>query len=456
MKREIWDVENRGGLSAASENRGVLYRQVFDSMEELKVPSDMADRIMAGLEAEKGNLPEATAGNLSSAIVEDLSAARKQAMSFTGRGKVIVAGFGKYAVNIAACFVLALGMLTLNSTAGQQLIGIGSGEGASITSEVPVKAETDRKALRSHGNEQESALDENHDVDSGEVSDYEGRPAPVSAQNETSSVSETAGQNPASPGTDTGTASTPSSTEKQTVRSSERGSGASGSAGNRSSGNPAVSAGTPSSGGNSSRNTGTVPAVTENPSQNQSESSSAIGNNHGASPVENDPTAPEDQPEANLSPDDSSNVEPIPQELEGKRPFVFDSTHPVKELDGIEELTETMGYRPALPENLPEGWKVSSVEVIWGTTAQVIYSDGQNTVLYRTSAGATSVSSDRGTYPVVRESGIYQLEGDVEDRICLITWFFDNCSCSMAFDGAVSEEEALDWADRVPRTDVNS
>ena len=449
MNSEKWKVEDRGKSSAAPEDLGVLYRRAFDGLKDWEVPPDMTDRIMDGLKAEMGILPDVNPDIPDIVNREGLSLIREQVVDLADRGKVIIAGFGRYAASIAACFVLALGLFTVNSPAGQQIIGIGTEKGASVTSEAPVKANTGNEVSRQKGTPSQSSeagnkrskrsgMEESQSLQDTDQ-EREGSGATTTEKNVLSSEL----QNP--------TPSNISRAEKKTTRPSGNTQNAGESSSNRFSGNNA------SQSNNTVDNRSGVPAGTgtvseENPPQIINESPS-VENDNSTPPFHETPVQEENP--VNPSPaEENEDVTREPDLSEQKTPFIFDSTHPVKELTGVEELQESMGYQPALPENLPEGWGISSVEVIWGVTAQIVYSDGANSVLYRTSAGVSSISSDSGTYPVVTESGIYKLEGDDADHIRLVTWSSGDFSYSMSFDEAVKEQEALSWAKNVNLADV--
>ena len=121
----------------------------------------------------------------------------------------------------------------------------------------------------------------------------------------------------------------------------------------------------------------------------------------------------------------------------------------MKELDETDQLPEVMGYQPKLVSPVPEGWTVSSIEVIWGITAQITYTNGDDAVLYRTSAGASILNSESGSYEYRKQHGIYTLEGSSEDQISLVTWTAGGSSFSMTFNKPVGEPQALEWAGSV-------
>ena len=444
MKSKQWDVEEWMNPSALPEDLGPLYRQVFDHLDGLEVPTDMTDRIMAGLETE--NVLPVNAVSDSAPSENPFSVVRGQGLKPTGRGNVIFARFGRYAASIAACFVFAVGLFAVSNPAGQQIIGIGSEGGASVTSEMPVQAEADSTSANRRG-DYLRVPEYNNAGSNGENTEQEAAVSVPDQQEESSGTRITASVPTRS---ENGTAETGTSTanEKKTTEAAGNKSGSEEPALNNASGNttvsstPASSAGTGNSGYNDS-----VQSNLQTDTGVDSSDPSVLKNSEQAGREEETRT---ENPSAN----NPETTETVPQDTGTRRSLILDGSHSIRKLSGVEELPDVMGYQPALPESLPEGWTVSSVEVIWGMTAQILYSDGENSVLYRTSANASVVSSDSGSYAFSKESGIYRLEGDAEDRVRLITWSSGNDSYSMAFDGAVSKESALKWAERVVSTDT--
>jgi len=76
--------------------------------------------------------------------------------------------------------------------------------------------------------------------------------------------------------------------------------------------------------------------------------------------------------------------------------------------------------------------------------AQIIYSDGQNTITYRMAKGSDDISGDYTNY---EESGS-EIMGNIEvmlrgssSLISLATWTKDDCSYALSFSAQVDKEE---------------
>lgn len=401
MTDEIW-----GEISSDQEKRiKELYRDALDHLDQTEVPADMTDRIMAGLDqdqpaGENRKSDRCTGG--AESVLE----------SVIRHGKVIAVHFGKYSASVAACLVLALGIFTMTSPAGQTLAGLGDG-GAQFASELPVKAEETEP--------RESAA---HDA---APSDRENDDAEAAApQGENSSGSGSSAS--AAPPGETGRAEKPSAavsaenpagaSQKNTTVHVRQGSDAA-AAGNR------VHASKGSKG---------TPLTTGNGSGNQS---GVI--NKGDNRTDHSENKNKDGQDSK----DSDNKE------SGNKPHILDGPAALETLKDISELEEYMNYQPPVVRTMPDGWALSKIEVIWGRTAQLTYSGQDNSMIYRTAAGSVSLSSGSGSYAYSDEADGYRLEGETSDSISLVTWSTGGNSCSMSFAGPVSREDAISWASSV-------
>ncbi len=73
--------------------------------------------------------------------------------------------------------------------------------------------------------------------------------------------------------------------------------------------------------------------------------------------------------------------------------------NPFADADSIAELYESAGYNFMLPSVLPDGYTQSSCALIDGTLIQILYSCGENTILYRTEKTDGDISGDYNSYP---------------------------------------------------------
>jgi hypothetical protein len=335
----------------------------------------------------------------------------------------------------------------MNSAAGRGIIGLGTGENTSVIPEIPVKAHS----------KTEQFDEEQIPLAAPELND----PIPPYVGEQPSLKVETEEGNKKTTEEDPEASARSDAAPERKIPEAGDNSGEGSENRRIDSGGTAGSSGfadDPDSGGSASSPVERV----ETPSSGNSAPQIIIGDSSGGNvpdqgqdyqiPENSDrqtldyPSVYPDEPESTPGTDVQ-----LPEEPSGNTdpPLVFDSTHPVKELADISQLADVMGYQPAVVSPVPEGWGISSIEVIWGITAQITYSDGLDSVLYRTSAGASILNSDSGTYTSRIELGGYILEGDSEDSVSLITWTSGDSSYSMFFDRPVSQPEGLNWAGSV-------
>lgn len=120
-------------------------------------------------------------------------------------------------------------------------------------------------------------------------------------------------------------------------------------------------------------------------------------------------------------------------------------TNPIVDTKGIDDVKKAVPFELLVPGKLPARYKIGSSSVISGELAQIIYSDGSNTITYRAAKGAENVSGDYTTY---EDSDVEKI-GDIEvtlkgnnSLINLATWIKGGCSYSLSFSTGI-EKKAL-------------
>ena len=128
-------------------------------------------------------------------------------------------------------------------------------------------------------------------------------------------------------------------------------------------------------------------------------------------------------------------------------------TNPMVQSEDLEALRAAAPFALSVPTDLPEGWKVESTTLIGGTLAQVVYSDGTNTVTYRMAEGTEDVSGDYNAYPWTAETeadGVtVTLKGQEEDAVLLAVWTDGQYSYALACSVPLTAEEATAMASGV-------
>lgn len=128
-------------------------------------------------------------------------------------------------------------------------------------------------------------------------------------------------------------------------------------------------------------------------------------------------------------------------------------TNPMVQSEDLKALRAAAPFALSVPTDLPEGWKVESATLIGGTLAQVVYSDGTNTVTYRMAEGTEDVSGDYNAYPWTAETeadGVtVTLKGQEEDAVLLAVWTDGQYSYALACSVPLTAEEATAMASGV-------
>ncbi|MGI6206319.1 MAG: hypothetical protein ACOYJI_06845 [Anaerovoracaceae bacterium] len=397
-KNIIRETENKDKFSVSSSSDSAGHQNVFSEMQDefdtdldfdleadfdLEIPDGMADRIMAGAvlseELEGKHVPDRIERAADEAV-ERLSGRR--IVPFT---RAAIRNFGKYAASIAACLVLAIGMLTMSDPSGLRIIGVGDEPASSVVSE---------EQTGSSG----SAASEPGNVQTGD-----------SQQSETAAGS----QQPAS---SSGTAS-----------------GSQNNASDSSSGGSSVS--TPSSAGGSSSSVSSGSESSKNSGSSSDDSSDSSESQSSTSENQNDSTSSDtsdsSSTDSNQSSDDSDIMD----------------NDAVRTVSSVSELQEYMNYQPPVPA-VQQGWSISSIEVIYGETAQITYTDGNSSVIYRTAAGDRELNAGTSYESSETTDGI-TYEGSSDGTVYLVSWKDSENSYSLVFNSGTSREEALSWVSSV-------
>ena len=128
-------------------------------------------------------------------------------------------------------------------------------------------------------------------------------------------------------------------------------------------------------------------------------------------------------------------------------------TNPVVQSEDLEALQAAAPFALSVPAELPEGWKVESASLIMGSLAQVVYTDGTDTVTYRMAEGTEDVSGDYNSYPWTAETeadGVtVTLKGQEEDAVLLAVWTDGQYSYALACSAPLTAEEATAMASGV-------
>lgn len=122
-------------------------------------------------------------------------------------------------------------------------------------------------------------------------------------------------------------------------------------------------------------------------------------------------------------------------------------TNPVVQSEDLEALQAAAPFALSVPTELPEDWEVENASLIMGTLAQVVYSNGTDTITYRMAEGTEDVSGDYNAYPWTEEAGldgvVVTLKGQAEDAVSLAVWTDGRCSYALSWSAPLTEEQAV-------------
>ncbi len=382
------------------------YKNAFQSID---VPDDMTDRIMAAL---GGELPAAE--SKTDGVPHRRSPSRSAQQRGRSQRRI---RFMHSAAGIAACLVMSVGMFTMTDPAGLRIIGLGTDSDDISISQIYGEENTPENSDSSSENRQQEKRETGT---SGSIASTEPETAASSTTTDGPSGSNSAAGTTSTSGT---TAAASGSTAAGNASGTGRTNDASGrrsttaSTGNQTN-RPSQSSGT---GNPSAANTPVTPAPVEEHNEEE----------------KNLPNVPEpDQPS---QPSDSTS-----QEDSGE--YASSIQNPVRLAQSTASLSSVMSFEPDFMTTLPDGWMEVSAESIWGDTAQVVYSNGNDRVVYRTARGTDDISEDNNQYAFVTEKDGCTLKGMGKEKIYLVIWTENNRSYSISFSRAVDQETALSWA----------
>ena len=128
-------------------------------------------------------------------------------------------------------------------------------------------------------------------------------------------------------------------------------------------------------------------------------------------------------------------------------------TNPIVQSEDLEALRSAAPFALSVPTALPEGWRVESAALIMGSLAQVVYTDGTDTVTYRMAEGTEDVSGDYNSYPWTADvelNGMAAvLKGQGEDVVLLAVWTDGQYSYALSCSAPLTAEEAAAMAESV-------
>lgn len=119
---------------------------------------------------------------------------------------------------------------------------------------------------------------------------------------------------------------------------------------------------------------------------------------------------------------------------------------PFLEIKDLNELKKAVTFKLLVPDTPPTGYKIENISLISGEMVQIIYSNGNDKIVYRTEGGTNDTSGDYTTYD---QSEVVKI-GDTDvtlkgnkSLVNLAIWSQNNCSYSLSFSCAVEKDVVM-------------
>lgn len=128
----------------------------------------------------------------------------------------------------------------------------------------------------------------------------------------------------------------------------------------------------------------------------------------------------------------------------GEQPVL--SSSPMMIMKNIDELKKKLPFELLVPTKLPTGYKIEEASILSGKLAQVIYSNGSDTIGYRASKGTEDVSGDYSSYEASDALTVGDAKVTVKggkSLIRLAIWNQNGCSYSLSFSAGVEKDAVV-------------
>lgn len=91
------------------------------------------------------------------------------------------------------------------------------------------------------------------------------------------------------------------------------------------------------------------------------------------------------------------------QEADGGGEEIIGMPSPIKEFETAEEAQESLDFKTKVPNKIPEGYNVAAFETISDKLLQIVYSNGENEITYRTAQGTDDITGDYNKYAYIKK-----------------------------------------------------
>lgn len=121
--------------------------------------------------------------------------------------------------------------------------------------------------------------------------------------------------------------------------------------------------------------------------------------------------------------------------------------------ESMQEAADILGYIPAIPSVQAEDYVLVEVSVIEGNVLEMNYSNGKQSILYRTAAGSDDLSWDNTEYAFTTTEKVNGLNrtyaGVAEQKLSMAVWANGANSYALVASGGVDSEVLHTMAENV-------
>lgn len=116
----------------------------------------------------------------------------------------------------------------------------------------------------------------------------------------------------------------------------------------------------------------------------------------------------------------------------------------IVEVSSVEELSETIGFEVSEPGNLPFEPESVVYTAYWAEMAEIIYTSGEQTAVFRKGIGSDDVSGDYNSYELTNEISVNDIDITLKgngENYTLAIWTDSEFAYSLSLSEGIGEAE---------------
>ena len=121
-------------------------------------------------------------------------------------------------------------------------------------------------------------------------------------------------------------------------------------------------------------------------------------------------------------------------------------TSPVTNTDGVDGIKRHVKFTLQIPTALPEGYQFKKTSVIFGKIAQIVYSNGSDSITFKTTGGLGGINNAGANNMLSDTVAVGNIKVSVEGNSGLVNfaaWTQDNCSFSLTFTNGIDKNTLI-------------